>query len=97
MALDISFGQMESSTLVNSKKTNAMAKGSSSGKMAESMKVAGSRASNLEKDIIRTTTEKKRREFGWMANARSGSTIENRSRLITYFNSTDTKNSLKLH
>ena len=53
MARDISYGQMESSTLVNSKKTNAMAKESSSGKMVENTKVAGSEASNLVLAIIK--------------------------------------------
>lgn len=76
MAKDISFGQMESSTSVNSKKTNAMEKESSSGKMAENTKVAGSEESNLALAIIKTTTEKGRKEFGLMASARSGSTLE---------------------
>ena len=56
----------------NFKKTNVMAKESLSGKMAENTKVAGSKASNLEQVIIRTTTEKGRKEFGSMASARSG-------------------------
>ena len=76
---------MESSTLVNSKKTNAMAKESSSGKMVENTKVAGSEASNLVLAIIKTTMEKGRKEFGLMASARNGSTLEYICKLITYF------------
>ena len=54
MDRDISFGQMGSSTLVNFKKTNAMVKESSSGKMEESTKEVGTRVSSMELDSIPT-------------------------------------------
>ena len=76
MVQDISFGQMESSTLVNSKRTSATERESSSGKTAENTRVAGSEASNPELAIIRTTTAKGRKEFGLTASVRSGSTSD---------------------
>ena len=67
---------MENNTLENSKKTSAMEKANSSGKMAESMKVAGSEENNLALATTKTIMEKGRKEFGWMENAKNGSILE---------------------
>ena len=50
-----------------------MEKESSSGKTVESTREAGSEASNLALAIIRTITEKGRKESGLTASVRSGS------------------------
>ena len=49
---------MENNTLENSKKTSAMEKVNSSGKMAESMKAAGSEENNLALATTKTIMEK---------------------------------------
>ena len=67
---------MENNTLENSKKTSAMEKANSSGKMAESMKVAGSEENSLALATTKTIMEKGRKEFGWMENAKNGSILE---------------------
>ena len=67
---------MENNTLENSKKTSAMEKVNSSGKMAESMKAAGSEENNLALATTKTIMEKGRKESGWMENAKNGSILE---------------------
>ena len=63
---------MESSTLVKSKKTNAMAKGSSSGKMAGSMMASGSAENKAAQASIPTIMASAGREFGKMEKGKSG-------------------------
>ena len=74
MAAVTSSGPTASNTSVSSKRTSAMEKASSFGKMAESMKVDGSKANSAASAIIPIIKESRRRVSGKTESAKIGST-----------------------
>ena len=74
MARDTLSGLMVKSTLVSSKKTKGMDTVSLHGKMAESTKATGSKASNMVKEFTETQREKRKKEFGTMESVLIGLT-----------------------